>query len=95
MPIFRTKFSERQARQWGAIGENGKISWILTRGVIGWGTTMFMWMTAWKLYTSDKDFLSRSQITIDLILWPIAGFFFGLLTWHTSEKAYKAFLNKK
>lgn len=67
------------------------MSWILTRGVMAWGATMFMWMTAWKLYMNDKDFLSRSQLTIDLVIWPIAGFFFGFFTWYTSEKAYDAF----
>ena len=62
---------------------------------MGWGTMMFMWMTALKLFVSGKDSLPRHQIIIDLITWPIAGFVFGLLTWHAYERAYKSTLSQK
>jgi hypothetical protein len=91
----RIKFSERQARQWSISREHGKIKWILIHGVMGWGTTMFMWMTAWKLFTHGQDFVTRREIIIDLIIWPISGFFFGWWMWCASEKAYKIFSGKK
>ena len=89
------KFSEHKARQWSVSREAGKIKWVLANGVMGWGSFMFMFMTVWALFTHGQDFVSRQEIITNLIIWPIAGFFYGCWMWYVSEKAYKTFSEQK
>jgi hypothetical protein len=81
-----------QRERWQKWGSRGKKSFILRIGVLGWGGFMFAVMTAQELIRSSH--LPRSlmdygfDIAINLLIWPIAGYCFGLAMWHTNQKRF-------
>ena len=93
--MLKQKFSAKEARAWSARREDGRTRWVLSRGVLGWGGTMFVFMTFWKLFTDGAEAITASRIIINLIVWPISGAGFGLCTWNGAEKAYREYLSSE
>jgi hypothetical protein len=78
--------------KWEEIRAKGKNHYIWNYGVLRWGFFMFIAMTiAQSINLSKTDFTLKRVliiIVINLILFPIGGYFFGLLTWRSCEKKY-------
>jgi hypothetical protein len=66
---------------WQKVKAQGKKSYILRMGVIRWGGTMFVVMTALDLLR-DAPSSYAFDIAINLLIWPLGGYFWGLLMWH-------------
>lgn len=58
---------------------------VLIRGVLSYGLTMFMVMT----FIVHRGDLSLSFIAISAALWFIGGAVFGALTWFLMERIYR------
>ena len=59
----------------------GKTSYILRMGVIRWGGAMFVVMTVLDLLRNAPSSYVF-DIAINLLIWPLGGYFWGLLMWH-------------
>lgn len=89
MNLFQNKWTEKRLRQWEGQRVAGPVLWILQMGVMGWGTSMFLMMTAVDLWINGRESLSRDQLTGTMILWLVAGAIWGLSVWWVTERSYK------
>jgi hypothetical protein len=86
----RVKPPSQAARQrWQKTRDKGKKRFVLRVGVLQWGGFMFLVTTA--QYAIRKPQLPRRMIdyvveaAINLLIWPIAGYFFGTRIWDFYE----------
>ena len=81
-----------QRREWQAIQARGRRSFVWRSGVLGYGGFMFMVMTVIGLVGNSRilhrwtDF--AVAIGINLVIWPLAGYFFGLFMWNRLQKRF-------
>lgn len=82
-------FNAAQSEWWRQVRTRGRKHFIIRIGVIRWGGLMFLAMVAWALLSSVRD---RFSITFDVVLnaliWPFAGYWFGVLMWNVNEKRF-------
>jgi hypothetical protein len=81
----------KQMERWAKMRERGKRRFIWFYGVLAWGVTTGL------LFCGAMQFLSPSPLphplvalAVPLIIFPLMGYFWGLLVWHYSERAYLA-----
>jgi hypothetical protein len=75
---------------WEISRQQGKGSFILKRGVLGWGGSMFtLNICYWFLTNHVKpDIHLVNHLVSALIGWPLGGFVFGLVIWQGNENRY-------
>ncbi len=86
--------NEKQAARWEESRKMGRMRFIITRGVVGWGIPVAVaWSTAmyWR-QPFDKVWVGT---LLALIVFPIGGYFFGAVLWRTSEKQYAEYQAKR
>ncbi len=76
---------EKQRQSWEKIRKRGKLSFILYRGVLGWGGFMFLVMTTFQVFVNHRS-LSWSFMLVSALVWPLAGYVCGLCVWSWSER---------
>ncbi|HLX85152.1 MAG TPA: hypothetical protein VKR59_14725 [Terriglobales bacterium] len=80
--------SETAKQLWQKTKAKGKKSFVLRIGVLGWGGFMFIAMTAQSLIGhpfQHQTVYYVSEIAINLLIWPLAGYFFGKRMWDFYE----------
>ncbi len=81
--------SDAARRRWQKTKARGKNSYALRRGVLGWGALMFVMMSAQDLIRkprfSHQPTYYIADIAINLLIWPIAGYFWGTRMWNFYE----------
>lgn len=90
------RWNPRTLAKWENLRTKGKTSYVWFHGVLSWGVPMFVIMTpflyfqqyGWRWPTVGE--FPVFLIVLNLILWPTAGYFFGLVMWSTLEAAYTA-----
>jgi hypothetical protein len=79
-----------RAAKWAATRGQGRWSYVWRTGVLGWGLIMFGAMGGTQIAQQPQRWLFL--LGINLPLWACGGFFFGLWTWHLSERSYAKYL---
>ena len=92
MSIFKLQWTEKRIRLWLANQALGKSRWVLTHGVMGWGTSMFLFTTAISVISGEPEDHLRSRLIVGMVLWPIAGLLWGLSVWSLNERSYQKHL---
>ena len=87
-----TDEAKRRAQVWELLRADGRFSFVLSRGVIGFGTATFMLSTALSCWVNDSGSISTASVHKDLITWPVAGIGFGLWMWYRNEKTYQRYM---
>jgi hypothetical protein len=86
--------SEKAQERWQKTKARGKKSYILRVGVLGWGGLMFIATTAQDLirkpWFQHQTVYYVGEIAINLLIWPIAGYFFGKRMWSFYEMYFGA-----
>jgi hypothetical protein len=81
--------SEAARQRWQKIRAGGKRSFALRWGVLGWGGFMVVAITASDLIRkrpfSHQPIYYIADIAVNLLIWPIAGYFFGARMWRFYE----------
>jgi hypothetical protein len=81
--------SEAARQHWQKTKARGKNSFALRVGVLQWGGLMFVVTTAQDLIRkprfSHQPIYYVADIAVNLLIWPIAGFFFGARLWKFYE----------
>jgi hypothetical protein len=78
---------EKHREYWLKTSAQGKRRFILLRGVLGFGGTMCIFFTVTKVFIDhDTSYLKPSIIPIDLLVWSLAGYSFGVLMWERGQK---------
>ncbi|MGO8757305.1 MAG: hypothetical protein ACLQG3_04200 [Terracidiphilus sp.] len=78
---------EKRREKWTRARSHGKLHFILLRGVLWWSGFMFLFMTAFSVSVIQAPFGWRLLI-VEVVVWPIAGYFYGLWVWHLMESKY-------
>lgn len=92
MPLFKPavptpKLIERRK----SIQARGRRHYIFYRGVLGWGLPVFVLTTLWSWHDSHgwhvprpaSTHLEIERLAVRLIIWSVAGYFFGATMWKT------------
>jgi hypothetical protein len=74
-------------RNWEKTRAYGMTHFVLFRGVLSYGLTMFVVMT----FIVHRGDLSPRFIVVSAVLWLIGGAAFGALTWFFMERVYRKF----
>ncbi len=77
-------------RNWEKARAGGMTRFVLLRGVLSYGLTMFVVMT----FIVHRGDLSSRFIAISAGLWLVGGAVFGALTWVLMERIYRKFVPK-
>ncbi len=80
----------RGLRNWEKVRAGGMTRFVLLRGVLSYGLTMFVVMT----FIVHRGDLSARFIAISAGLWLVGGAVFGALTWVLMERIYRKFVPK-
>ena len=75
---------------WSIIRQLKKSRFILQQGVMGWGTTMFMFMVIFEIAFTKTGIISLDKILFKAAYCIIGGFVYGYWVWSISEKKYYA-----
>jgi hypothetical protein len=90
MSLFKpTVPSEKQRERLEKIRAKGRTHFILWRGMLGWGFTVFLitsivaWHErhGWHIPTEGIDHQDSVMIPLRLVIWLVAGYFFGASMW--------------
>ncbi len=90
---------ETQRNKWERTRVKGKKNYIFYNGIIGWGIPTAI------LFTFISSYLENSSIILNqaffksllssIVIFSIGGIFFGLWTWHWTERIYKNSISKE
>jgi hypothetical protein len=72
---------------WAITRQKGKLHFVLYRGVLAWGTPMYVIMAGIPAMIGKVE-LTPSYFFWQACLWGIGGALFGLMIWHFSEKSF-------
>jgi len=78
----------RGLRNWEKARAAGMTRFVLVRGVLFYGLTMFFVMT----FIVHRGDLTARLIALSALLWLIGGAVFGALTWFLMEWIYRKFV---
>jgi len=89
--LFKPPNAAQQER-WERIKARGKKSYVLRYGVMGYGSLMFIFMTVafWLRHSPFPRGMSGFyvDVLINLLIWPLAGYSWGLAMWRFWEDYY-------
>ena len=81
--------SEKSRQRWQKRKARGKKSFVLRVGVLGCGGLMFIAMTADDLIRKPRlnhqTIYYVATVAVNLLIWPLAGYFFGNCMWSIYE----------
>jgi hypothetical protein len=78
---------EKQREYWVKTSAQGKGRFILLRGVLGFGGTTCILFTVVRIFIDhDPSYFKPTFILIDLLVWFLAGYFFGVSMWERGQK---------
>jgi hypothetical protein len=90
------RWDEKSVARWERTRARGKWRYIWYTGVLGWGLSMFVVMTAFSYlqqYGPVRPTADGGQIflvLLNLVIWPLVGSLFGTVMWMTIEASYRS-----
>ena len=83
---------ELQARQWQKSRAKGFQSYVLKRGILGWGVPMYVvfGLLRWMRHPED----TIHALVWGVPLWLSGGIVFGVATWYFSDRQYREYVSK-
>jgi hypothetical protein len=89
-PLFKPP-TPAQREHWQKLKAGGMNRFIVRMGVLGWGGAMFVVMTLRDLVRTRPPSSTGHyvlDIALNLVIWPLAGYFFGRYLWHHYNKRF-------
>ena len=86
MPLFRPAvLSPTQIERRKRILAKGRKHYIFYRGILGWGISMSVLSTPWSWHEENGWHIPPRGclffIILGLVIWPVAGYFWGAYMW--------------
>jgi hypothetical protein len=78
----------KQAERWARVREKGRTRFVWIRGVFGWGIPVAVFWSIWMGWIQGWDRL-WILTPLALVLFPIGGYFWGVVMWRKFESAYQ------
>jgi len=80
---------EKQRQSWLKMRKGGKLAFVLYRGVILWGGTMFLIFGCMNAYVSRHNFERLwAMLGINAVIWFVGGLVWGLWVWNGCERRF-------
>ncbi len=91
--LTQVEWTPQQVERWQATRAKGKRHFVWWRGVIFFGGFMFVFMFLWPYlwWSFAGGGLLRAvgiYIPIGIVMWPIAGWWWGTTLWNWMEQSY-------
>ena len=83
-------FTRWQIESRKRVRAKGRRHYVIVRGILGFGGSMFVVMTAWDWRNQLGWRVGLIKIVIGLIIWSVVGYFFGDYVWHRFYEAPQA-----
>jgi Na+/melibiose symporter-like transporter len=84
---------DKEFEAWKVQRAKGKVRFFFLNGVLAFGIPTFV-AVLFIIKPFAEGFSSAAAISY-YVVWPIAGFLFGVLMWHISEHKYRKELAKR
>jgi hypothetical protein len=84
--------NEKQMQQWKTLRKQGKITFIIKKGLIQWGVLTALLFSV-LMHFVQPEYPIWLRPLISLIIFPFGGIFYGLWVWAIGEKKYQKFLS--
>ena len=79
--------TSKNLQKWAQIRIKGKAHFVLVKGVLLWGvSTAIIWSIFMQWGSPAEVFYTRPLAA--LAAFAVAGYFWGILTWHLSEREF-------
>ena len=90
MAKYSWYWSEKSHDAWADARKKGKWHFVFFKGVLGWGVPMFLVMACGPVFLGFPYWADPTRFywVWEPLLWVSAGLFYGMATWHTSEKFF-------
>jgi hypothetical protein len=84
-------WSERTHQKWQRVRARGIAHFVLVRGALGWGGSMFAFFTIYFFLFANPSSakLSTSEVLEALVICRAGGLGWGALTWFATERTYR------
>lgn len=86
--------NEKQIQQWEILRKQGKIIFVVKKGVIQWGVLTALLFSVLMQFVQPREPI-WFRLLLSLIIFPFGGIFYGLWVWANVEKKYQKFLSAK
>lgn len=86
--------NEKQIQQWEILRKQGKINFVIKKGVIQWGVLTALFFSVFMHFVQPGDPIWFRPL-LSLVIFPFGGIFYGLWVWATVEKKYQKFLSAR
>lgn len=83
--------TDKSAKKWHETRKLGRNKYVLRVGILQYGLIMFCIFVG--IYASRGPFLFI--VSLNAIIWSVAGLLVGFFTWHLNEKKYQKYLANK
>jgi hypothetical protein len=84
---------EKRRKAWEKIRQRGKRSFAFRYGALGWGGFMVVFMTSATAFVEHKR-LDWLYLLINVLLWPLAGYIWGLWMWRWLDEQFHGPTNR-
>jgi len=84
----------KKARKWKNTLKKGKWHYLLIRSSLYWGGAMVIGMSVLNIYGSPVPVDVARVVSINLVIWPLFGFFLGMFEWRSNNKKYYQYQSK-
>jgi hypothetical protein len=84
---------EKKHRSWEKMRKRGRQSIALLYGSLGWGGFMILFMNCARVFLDHKR-LDWTYVMIGGLIFPLAGYFWGLWMWRWCEEHFHGPTNK-
>ncbi len=81
----------RNLKQWETTRARGINRYVFRTGIIGWAIPTGTLVTLFEIW--QRGF-SVGNLIVAVIIWPVAGYVFGLSTWAIAERRYRRFCER-
>jgi hypothetical protein len=89
----KSEIFEKRRKKWEKIRQRGKRSFAFYYGALGFGGFMIIFMTCATVFYEHKN-LDWPLVILGVLVWPLAGYSWGLWMWRWIDEQYHGPMNK-
>jgi hypothetical protein len=92
MKIANYPPTQIERERWKELRKRGKLHFVFVRGVVGWGSPMFIFFTFFSLFASSywhtAAHINLHFLAVQAVVYILGGAFWGLWTWRPLERRF-------
>jgi hypothetical protein len=93
MKIANYRAAQIERERWEELRKRGKLHFVFVRGVVSWGSPMFIFFTFFGLvarsYWRTAARINLHFLAVQAVVCILGGAFWGLWTWRSLERRFR------